>query len=98
MHKLEGTAMTALVEGGKLKRADILLAHSKRSYWGWLIRLGTRCYWNHAFLIHMVKDPSHGYDETLIIDLIPFSAFRYATYYIRYTILNCHIQFNKKPR
>jgi hypothetical protein len=69
MHKLEGTAMAALVEGGKLKRADVLLAHSKRSCWGWLIRLGTRCYWNHAFLLYMVKDPSHGYDETLIIDL-----------------------------
>jgi hypothetical protein len=69
MQKLEGTAITALVEGGKLKRADILLAHSKRSYWGWLIRLGTRCYWNHAFILYMVKDPNQGYDEALIIDL-----------------------------
>jgi hypothetical protein len=34
MQKLEGTAMTELVEGDKLKRADILLAHSKGSYWG----------------------------------------------------------------
>jgi hypothetical protein len=69
MRKLEGTAMTALVEGGKLKRADIMLVHSKRSYWGWLIRLGTRCYWNHAFILYMVKDPDQGYDESLIIDL-----------------------------
>ena len=60
--------MIELVEGGKLKRADILLAHSKGSYWGWLIRLGTRCYWNHAFLLYMVRDPDQGYDEALIID------------------------------
>jgi hypothetical protein len=68
MQKLEGTAMTELVEGGKLKRADILLAHSKGSYWGWLIRLGTRCYWNHAFILYMVRDPNQGYNEALIID------------------------------
>jgi hypothetical protein len=68
MQKLEGAAMTELVEGGKLKRADILLAHSKRSYWGWLIRLGTCCYWNHAFILYMVRDHNQGYDEALIID------------------------------
>jgi len=68
MQKLEGTAITELVEGGKLKRADILLARSKGSYWGWLIRLGTRCYWNHAFILYMVKDPNQGYSEALIID------------------------------
>jgi hypothetical protein len=68
MQKLEGTAMTELVEGDKLKRADILLAHSKGSYWGWLIRLGTGCYWNHAFILYIVRDPNQGYDEALIID------------------------------
>ena len=60
--------MTELVEGGKLKRADILLAHSKGNYWGWLIRLGTRCYWNHALILYMVRDPNQGYDEALMID------------------------------
>jgi len=68
MQKLEGTAITELVEGGKLKRADILLAHSKRSCWGGLIRIGTHCYWNHAFILYMVRNPDQGYDETLIID------------------------------
>ena len=68
MQKLEGTAITELVEGGKLKRADILLTHSKGSYWGWLIRFGTRCYWNHAFILYMVRDSDQGYNETLIID------------------------------
>ena len=68
MQKLEGTAMTELVGGGKLKRADILLVHSKGSYWGWLIRLGTRCYWNHALILYMVRDCNQGYVEALIID------------------------------
>jgi len=68
MQKLEGTAMTELVEGDKLKRADILLAHSNGSYWGWLVRLGTRCYWNHAFITYIVRDPHQGYDKALIID------------------------------
>jgi hypothetical protein len=68
MQKLKGTAMTELVIGGKLKRADILLAHTKRSYWGWLIRLGTHCYWNHAFILFMVRDPNQGYKKALIID------------------------------
>jgi len=68
MQKLEGTAITELVEGGKLKRADILLAHSKGSCWGGLIRIGTHCYWNHAFILYMVRNPDQGYDETLIID------------------------------
>ncbi|MFC1968138.1 hypothetical protein ACFLVX_01950 [Chloroflexota bacterium] len=56
------------VEGGKLKRADILLAHSKDSYWGWSIRLGTRYYWNHASIVNMVRDRGQGYDEASIID------------------------------
>jgi hypothetical protein len=68
MQKLEGTAMTELVEGGELKRSDILLVHPKGSYWGWLIRLGTRCYWNHALILYMVRDPNQGYDKALIID------------------------------
>jgi hypothetical protein len=32
MRKLEGTAMTALVEDGKLKRADILLGTTHLSF------------------------------------------------------------------
>jgi hypothetical protein len=68
MKRLHGTAMTELVEACKLKRADILLAHTKRSYWGWLIRLGTRCYWNHALIIYMVRDTQQVYDKALIID------------------------------
>ncbi|MFC1893021.1 hypothetical protein ACFLYR_03150 [Chloroflexota bacterium] len=68
MQKLKGPAMTTLVEGSRLKRADILLAHTKGNFWGWLIRCGTRCYWNHAFIIYMVKDPAQDYDKALIID------------------------------
>ncbi len=51
MQKLKGTAMAELVEGDKLKRADILLTRSKGSLLGWLIRFGTDSYWNHALMI-----------------------------------------------
>jgi hypothetical protein len=68
MLKLEGTAITELVEGGKLKAADVLLTHSKVSFWGWLIRLGTRCYWNHALILYAVRESMQGTNEALIID------------------------------
>jgi hypothetical protein len=51
-----------------LKLADILLVHSKRSLWGWLIRLGTRCYWNHALMVCGVEEPGAGYDKTIVVD------------------------------
>jgi hypothetical protein len=68
MQKLAGTAITELVKGGKLKRADILLAHSRGSYWGWLVRLGTSCYWNHAFILYVVSGSNKDYREALIVD------------------------------
>lgn len=68
MRKHKDTAMKELVEGGRLQRADIMLAHYKRSFYGWLIRLTTRCYWNHAFIIYMVADLEGGFDKVLIID------------------------------
>lgn len=68
MQKLSGMAMTELVERGRLRRADILLARYKRSFYGWIARLTTRCYWNHAFIIYMVADPHNGFDKALIID------------------------------
>ena len=37
--------------GCQLRAADIVLVHTKRSLWGWIIRLGTRCYWNHALMV-----------------------------------------------
>lgn len=68
MQKLEGTAMTELVEGGKLKRADILLTHSKGNLLGWLIRFGTGSYWNHALMVYVISDLGQGYDTTFIIE------------------------------
>jgi len=52
----------------RLRMADILLIHSKRSFWGWLIRLGTRCYWNHALIVCGVEEPGAGYDKTIVVD------------------------------
>ena len=68
MQRLEGTAMTELVECGKLRRADILLTRSKGSLLGWLIRFGTGSYWNHALMIYVIRDVSQGYETTFIIE------------------------------
>ena len=68
MQKLKGTAMEGFMVGEKLKRADILLTHSKGSLLGWLIRLGTGSYWNHALMIYTIRAPHLGYDTTFIIE------------------------------
>ena len=68
MQKLEGTAMTELVEGDRLKRADILVSRSKGSLLGWLIRFGTGSYWNHALMIYLVRNRDEGYETTFIIE------------------------------
>jgi len=68
MHKLKGTAMEELVIGGKLMRADILLTRSKGSLLGWLIRLGTGSYWNHALMIYTIRATELGYETTFIIE------------------------------
>ena len=68
MQKLKGTAMEELVEGNRLKRADVLLTRSKGSLLGWLIRFGTGSYWNHALMVYVIRDPDQGYDTTFIIE------------------------------
>jgi len=52
----------------RLEAADVLLVHTKRSLWGWLIRAGTRCYWNHALLVCRTGDTDEGYRSTLVVD------------------------------
>ena len=52
----------------ELKTADILLVHTKRSLWGWLIRLGTRCYWNHALIVCGVGKAEQAYRDILVVD------------------------------
>ena len=56
------------VEICKLNAADILLIHTKRSLWGYIIRFGTRCYWNHALIVCTVEQPEHNHSNTLIVD------------------------------
>jgi hypothetical protein len=68
MQKLQSNAMEELVVGDKLKRADILLSHTKRSLLGFLIRFGTDSYWNHAFMIYTIRSKNEGYDSTFIIE------------------------------
>ncbi len=52
----------------QLEPADILLIHTKRSLWGWLIRLATRCYWNHALMVCAVDKEAQGYGAVMVID------------------------------
>ena len=66
--KLTERAVAVLVGKGKLKRADILVARSKGSLLGWLIRFGTNSYWNHAAMVYVIKNPELGYDSTFIIE------------------------------
>lgn len=68
MRKLEGTPISELVDSDKLKSADILLEHSRGSFWGWLIRLGTGNYWNHALMVCSISGEGNNYEKTLIID------------------------------
>lgn len=66
--ELPDGAMVELVAGGKLKRADILVTRSKGSLLGWLIRFGTKSYWNHAAMVYVIRSPELGYDSTFIIE------------------------------
>ncbi len=65
---LPGSAMDELVKASRLKRVDVLLTHTKGSLLGWLIRFGTRSYWNHAAMVYVLWDPSQGYESTFIIE------------------------------
>lgn len=51
----------------RFEAADVLLVHTKHSLWGWLIRLGTRSYWNHALMVCRTGD-GDGYRGTLVVD------------------------------
>jgi hypothetical protein len=61
MRRIEGIRLC------RLEAADVLLVHTRRSLWGWLIRLGTRCYWNHALMVCRAGD-GDGYRDTLVVD------------------------------
>jgi hypothetical protein len=68
MQKPEGKAMAELVKGNKLERMDVLVTRSKGSLLGWLIRFGTKSYWNHALMVYVVRDHNQGYETTFIIE------------------------------
>ena len=51
-----------------LRPADIILVHTRRSLWGWLIRRGTHCYWNHALMVYSTGETGQNYHDTLVID------------------------------
>lgn len=56
------------IEACELRTTDILLVHTKRSLWGWLIRFGTHSYWNHALMVCRVGERKQDYDNILAVD------------------------------
>lgn len=55
-------------ESFRLQAADILFVHTKRNLWGWLIRWGTHCYWNHCLMVYAASDNGPGHGNELMID------------------------------
>ena len=56
------------IEACELQPTDILLVHTRRSLWGWFIRLGTHSYWNHALMVCRVGEREQDYDNILAVD------------------------------
>ena len=56
------------VKLNELRPADILLIHTHRSLWGWLIRYGTHCYWNHALMVYSTGEEGQDHHDILVID------------------------------
>jgi len=56
------------IRASELQPTDILLVHTKRNLWGWLIRFGTHSYWNHALMVCQVGESEQDYDSILAVD------------------------------
>ena len=54
---------------GMLNRADIILTHG-RSLTDWVIRWGTRSYWNHVAIVFLLKDMAQGYLRTFVLESV----------------------------
>ncbi len=63
---MKGRYTNVIVE--ELRPADILLVHTSRSLWGWLIRHGTHSYWNHAMMVYSTVETGRDSHDTLVID------------------------------
>ncbi len=68
MVSVETQALRENIKTCRLQTADILLIHTKRSLWGWLIRFGTHCYWNHALMVYSAGSMEQGHGSILVVD------------------------------
>jgi hypothetical protein len=68
MERINSQALTEKVKVCRLLATDILLVHTKRSLWGWLIRFGTHCYWNHALMVCSTGESEQDYRNMLVVD------------------------------
>ncbi len=66
--KLKGSPLKEIILKNKLKRLDIILVRSKRGVFPWLIRFGTKSYWNHVAAIFVIRNIDKGFDNTFIIE------------------------------
>ncbi len=65
---MERNTMNTQAKACRLRATDILLVHTKRSFWGWLIRFGTHCYWNHALIVCSTGSKKQDYENMLAVD------------------------------
>jgi len=68
MERINSRALRSKVKVCRLHATDILLIHTKHSFWGWLIRFGTHCYWNHALMVCSAGGSQQDYRDMLVID------------------------------
>ena len=68
MERINSRALRRKTKVCRLHVTDILLIHTKHSLWGWLIRFGTHCYWNHALMGCSAGDGEQDYRNMLVVD------------------------------
>ncbi|MDD5065749.1 MAG: hypothetical protein PHF84_01755 [bacterium] len=66
--KLKGNAEQEIVLKDELDILDIILVHTKRSFFPWLIRFGTRSYWNHVAAVFLIRNKDKGFNNSFIIE------------------------------
>lgn len=68
MVTIDSKTIKGSVNNLRLEAADILLVHTKKSLWGWIIRHGTHSYWNHALIVYLPGTSEKCYNDTLVVD------------------------------
>ncbi len=70
MDSNNGMSVKEFIQGGHLKRGDIVLCSGKHGIFSRLIRWGTRSYFSHAALVFAVPHLNEGFDKAFLIESI----------------------------